>query len=124
MSGYYYVEDLTGNRVDEKYQIDNPYDISLKNENGHFEFETTTEVINKETFEINYYNTAEFLILPYFNGRYMSEMTFTFDDVLETKNDDGSSKFVLLKRRITFKIGKICSINRYCRLYRKGASSW
>lgn len=105
LSGYYYVEDLTFDRTNTKYEANNLHESELEfNDNGNSYFETTTELTNKDTISMNYYDTAEFLVMPYFNGRYLSEITFTFDDVLETKNaGKDTSIFVLLKRTFTVK---------------------
>ena len=107
LSGYYNVQNLTDkkNEAYSNYKVKNRDDDSLVtkgiSENG--------EKQSIWTYSINYYDSLQFLILPYFNGRYLSEMTLEFDDLREIKDTEvesvayGSSTFAKIKRSITFK---------------------
>lgn len=107
LTGYYNVQNLTDkkNQTYANYSVSNrPTDSAVTKgveENGD-------RVANLQ-YTYNYYDSLEFLILPYYNGRYLSEMTFEFDDLREIKDTDpesinfGSSTFAKITRSITFK---------------------
>jgi len=102
LSGYYNVQNTTSKKdvASENYAVSNRTDDK---------FETTTEMVETSKYTFNYYDSIQFLILPYFNGRYLSEMTLEFDDLREIVDTDlesntyGSSTFAKIKRSITLK---------------------
>ena len=102
LSGYYNVQNITS----KKDSNSENYNVSNRTSDN---FVTTTEMVDISKYTFNYYDSIQFLILPYFNGRYLSEMTLEFDDLSEIKDLDlesntyGSSTFAKIKRTITFK---------------------
>lgn len=107
LSGYYNVQNLT----DKKNQTYLEYSVSNR-EHDYFRTEDVDkngDRVSTSTYTFNYYDSLQFLILPYYNGRYLSEMTIEFDDLRESKvtdpelNNYGSSTFAKIRRTITFK---------------------
>ena len=51
----------------------------------------------------DFYSNDHYTFLPWFNGRYMSEMAIEFDYLTESSNNDGTSNYVMMHANVTIK---------------------
>lgn len=103
LAGYYTILTTLNHNASSKYKKEffTPTNPSTQNVDGQLETGITSQ--------FNYYDDIDINILPYYNGRYLSEMTLKFygvEEVISNTNEDAgqmSSKFMYTTYTLKFK---------------------